>query len=42
MHQFSSDGAVNATANGANNATRFAANFTNASNLLSYKLFLAE
>ena len=40
VHQFSGDRAVDATANGADNATSFSADLTYASNLLSYKLFL--
>jgi hypothetical protein len=40
VHKFSSDRAIDATANGADNATIFTANFADARNLLSYKLFL--
>lgn len=40
VHKFSSDRAIYATANGADNATRFTAYLADARNLLSYKLFL--
>ena len=40
VHKFSSDRAIDATANGADNATRFTAYLADARNLLSYKLFL--
>ena len=40
VHQLSGDRAIDATANGTDDATSFTADFANASNLLSYKLFL--
>jgi hypothetical protein len=40
MHQFGSDCAVNAAANGTDNTTRFTTNFADASDFLPYKLFL--
>jgi hypothetical protein len=40
IHQFGSDRAVNAATDGPDYTTRFTTDFANASNFLSYKLFL--
>jgi hypothetical protein len=40
MHQFGSDRAVNAAANGTDDTTRFTTYFADASDFFSYKLLL--
>jgi hypothetical protein len=40
VHQFSGNGAIDAATNGTYDPTRFAANFTDASDFLAYKFLL--